>query len=423
MSRPRGLLVLTGILAASLTAGLGAWKRWHTVWHPPPVESLPAQPRGDVSTQVGDLPAPSPSDRPAVFSPPDPKASTQGFRGGREHRHRSPFTGPTAAPHAELDFDAGAPLEAMPAITPDGDLIVATLGGKVVRLTPSGKPVWTYDLRERAYASPLISGDVVIVGSDAKKVVALTLATGKPRWQVDVDGEADTAPAEGPGGVVVFAAGRVLYEVKLDGTIRFRLKLPRKIYSSPAIADDGTILVGAQDKKLYAVSPEGAVRWSKDLGGDVDCAPSIGDAGRIYAASDAGEVVALDLQGKERWRSRVGGFIRGGLTVGRGGLVFAGTYGPAPRIVALDGATGRERWSFSIQGTGAPEYGIHGAPLEDGSGNLYFGAHDDAVYGLDGEGRLRFRFMTHGDVDAPLVLGASGVLYAASDDGHLYGLR
>src|SRR5262249_1355689 len=118
-----------------------------------------------------------------------------------------------------------------------------------------------------------------------------------------------------------------------------------------------------------------------------------------------------------------GGFVRGGLTVTRAGTVLAGTYGPAPRVVALDGATGQERWSFGIQGTGAAEFGIHGAPLEDAAGNLYFGAHDDRVYALDARGGPRWSFATGGDVDAPLVIGPGGTLYAGSDDGHLYALR
>jgi outer membrane protein assembly factor BamB len=311
----------------------------------------------------------------------------------------------------------------MPALTREGDLVVASLSGRVARLSPGGAAAWTVELGERVYGSPLLLGDAVVLGSDAKRVVSLALATGKKRWELDVDGEADTAPAETPDGALVIAAGRVLYGLRADGAVRFRLRLPRKIYASPAVADDGTIYVGAQDHRLYAVSPRGAVAWSHDLGGDVDCAAAVGDDGTVYAGSDAGQVVALDPEGHVRWSTTVGGFVRGGLTVSRGGAVLAGTYGPAPRVVSLDGATGTEQWAFPIQGTGALEFGIHGAPLEDPDGNLYFGAQDDAVYALDPGGRLRWAFATGGDVDAPLVLGPGSVLYAGSDDGHLYALH
>ncbi len=361
-----------------------------------------------------------PGDRsPAAPAPTEPSHT---FRGDRARRHRSAFAGPAATPSVRFSWDAGGPVEAMPALTKEGDVVVASLSGRVARLTPAGTVAWTVELGERVYASPLVLGDAVLLGSDAKRVIALSLATGKKRWELDVDGEADSAPAETPEGGLVVAAGRVLYGLRADGAVLFRLKVPRKIYASPAVADDGTVYVGAQDHRLYAASSRGTVLWSRDLGADVDCAPTVGDDGTVYAASDAGLVAAFDPQGNERWRTSVGGFVRGGLTVSRSGAILAGTYGPAPRVVALDAATGAERWSFAVQGTGALEFGIHGAPLEDPAGNLYFGAQDDSVYALDPAGHLRWAFATHGDVDAPLLVGPDGVLYAGSDDGHLYAL-
>lgn len=344
------------------------------------------------------------------------------FRGDRARRHRAAFEGPAEA-RVHFVHDAGGAIEAMPAITAEGDVIVASLAGKVARISSTGALKWSADLGERIYASPLLLGDAVLLGSDAKRFVALSLATGKQRWRLDVDGEADTAPAEAPDGSVVFAAGRTIYGVRADGTIRFRLKMPRKVFASPAIGDDGTIYVGSQDDKLHAIAPSGTVKWSRNLGADVDCAAALGERGLVYVGTDAGQVVAFDAEGMERWRAAVGGFVRGGLTITRAGDVLAGTYGPAPRVVALDGATGKELWSFGVQGTGAAEFGIHGAPLEDARGNLYFGAQDDRVYALDASGRLRWSFATRGDVDAPLAIGPEGTLYAGSDDGHLYALR
>lgn len=417
MSRARVPPVAVALLAASIGAGAGAWKRWQAHHAAAPLSGTATPPLAATATS---------SARPAAtFAPkaPAPSGPSGSFRGDRLRRSRSAFAGPREAPKVVFSWDAGGPIEAAPAVTPEGDVVVASLSGKVARLSPAGSVVWSADLGDRIYASPLIAGASVILGSDAKRFVALSLATGKKRWQLDADGEVDTAPAEAPGGVVIAAAGRVLHGLRADGGVRFRLKLPRKIYGSPAVADDGTIYVGAQDHKLYAVTPAGAVRWSRDLGGDVDCAPAIGDDGTIFAASDAGVVAAFDAEGRERWRAQVGGFVRGGLTVGRGGLVLAGTYGPGPRVAALDAASGAEGWSFRVQGTGAPEFGIHGAPLEDAEGRLYFGAQDDRVYALDPGGRLLWTYATGGDVDAPLVIGPGGVLYVGSDDGRLVALH
>ena len=47
------------------------------------------------------------------------------------------------------------------------------------------------------------------------------------------------------------------------------------------------------------------------------------------------------------------------------------------------GADGLISGAFAIKGTGAKEFGIHGGPLEDADGALYFGAQDDAEDGSD----------------------------------------
>lgn len=89
----------------------------------------------------------------------------------------------------------------------------------------------------------------------------------------------------------------------------------------------------------------------------------------------------------------------------------------------MDAEKGDELWSFAIQGTGAKEFGVHGSPVEDRDGNLYFGAQDDAVYSLSAEGELRWKMGTAGDVDGPVLIAAEGRLIVVSDDGKIYAVE
>jgi outer membrane protein assembly factor BamB len=219
----------------------------------------------------------------------------------------------------------------------------------------------------------------------------------------------------------VFASGHMLYAVRSNASVAWRVKAKRKFYSAPAVAPDGTVYAGSQDNRLYAVQPDGRVKWALDLGSDVDCAPAVGDDGTVYVGVDDNALVAIEAgQGTVRWRTNVGGHVRGSVTVTRNHGVIAGVYGPSAGVAALDARTGEIRWRYSIRGTGATEFGVHGSPVEDAAGSLYFGAQDDAVYSLTADGRLRWKMATGADVDAPVVLGLQGRLYAASDDGKLY---
>src|SRR5262249_5328652 len=156
--------------------------------------------------------------------------------------------------------------------------------------------------------APLALGDLIYVGSDAHKFHGVT-REGVVRFKLETNGDVDTGAVPTPWGGIAFASGRVLYAMKPDGTLFWRVQARKKIYSSPAVGDDGTVYAGSQDHHFYAVSPEGKVKWRVDLGADVDASPAIQDDGTIIAGSDKGEIVALAPEGGEiKWTASVGGF-------------------------------------------------------------------------------------------------------------------
>lgn len=335
---------------------------------------------------------------------------------------RSPFVAPQS-PKLVWSFDLGGPIAAAPAVS-SGQIVVASLSGRVVALSLAGNPRWQTELGERIYGSPLVLGERIYLGVDKGHFVTLDAATGQVRARLDVDGDADTGAVPLADGGLAFAAGSTLYVLRADGAVRTRYKLRRKIYSSPALGRDGALFFGSQDDHLTALLPDGTTRFRVALGADADATPTIGDDGTVFIGTDAGEVWAVHPEtGQVRWQTKVGGYVRGPLSITRAGLVLAATYGPTPAVVALDGADGREAFRFAIRGTGAREFGIHAAPIEDAQGTLLFGAQDDFVYALSPEGALLWKVRVGGDVDATLILADDGALYAGAEDGKLYAFR
>lgn len=342
-----------------------------------------------------------------------PSGSPRMLHGVPTHVHRSSARGPR---EIKLGWKAnvGGAVTSQVVTSPDGaTLYASTLAGSLVALNrKDGSQRWSTSLSGRVYSTPFVTDDGVIwVGSDAKKLFTLD-ASGKILSQLETTGEVDTAPVPGPNGTVVVAAGKDVMAVRRGGDIAWRFSAKNKIFSSPAITN-GLVVVGSQDDNVYALR-DGALAWSTSLGADVDASPAIADDGSIFIGTDNAEVVHLDTSGKILWRTNVGGFVRGTLSVARNGDVLAGTYGPVPHVVRI-APDGTHRGSFAIKGTGAKEFGIHGAPLEDAAGTLYFGAQDDAVYAL-GDTQL-FRFETKADVDGPLTLLDDGSLVVPSEDG------
>lgn len=343
------------------------------------------------------------------------------LHGDARHTHRAPAIGPRD-PKLAWARDVGGAVEAQVVTSPDEQtLYAATLGGKLVALARDGAVRWSVDLGDRAYGTPLVDDDgTIYLGSDAKQFFAIR-SSGAIAWKLDVDGEADTSAALAPGSRVVFAAGRTVYSVALDGTVVWRFRAGGKVFSSPAITGTGVAVFGSQDGGAYGVDASGKRVFYTELGADVDSSPAIDDAGAIYFGTDGGDVARLNERGEIAWRAHVGGFVRGALSIARSGDILAGTYGPTPRVVRITPA-GTIAGSFAIQGTGAAEFGIHGSPLEDEAHALFFGAQDDAVHVVRDDGSAS-RFETGGDVDAPMTLLSDGSLVFGSDDGKVYCLR
>jgi outer membrane protein assembly factor BamB len=339
------------------------------------------------------------------------------LHGGPQHTHRAPVNGP-ARLLTGWRVSVDGPVAAQVVTSPDeSTLYVATLGGNVVALSRAdGARRWSVALGERCYATPLVHDDgTIYVGTDAKKLVALS-PRGDILFRLETEGEADTGAVFDKNGAVVFAAGNQVHAVRRGGDLAWRFSARGKVFTAPAVTEDGLVVVGSQDHHVYALGSGGALAWKVDLGADVDGSPAIGDDGAVYVGTDAADVVKLDGTGQIVWRAPVGGFVRGALSVARNGDVLAGTYGPVPRVVRLS-TEGAVRGAFAIRGTGAREFGIHGGPLEDSSGVLYFGAQDNAVYAVAPDGSQRWRFETGGDVDAPLTLLSDGSLIVPSEDG------
>jgi outer membrane protein assembly factor BamB len=342
-------------------------------------------------------------------------AAARMFHGGPTHAHVSAARGPRSAAVRWTTKGLG-PIAAQVVASPDeSTLYAASLAGKLHALQRSdGALRYSVPLGERVYSTPLVGADgAVYLGTDGKQLVALD--GERVRFRLELDGEADSGVNQLPDGTLVFAAGTTVYGVSPRGDIKFRFRAKKKIYSQPAVTPSGLVVFGSQDDHVYALR-QGELVWATNVGNDVDCAPSIGTDGGIFVGTDKGEVLKLDESGSIRWRSSVGGFVRGGLTIAHNGDVLLGTYGPAPRVLRL-GPGGEILGAFGVQGTGAREFGVHGSPLEDREGAVYFGAQDNAAYGIGPGGEVLFRHETGADVDAPLTLLSDGSLLVPSEDG------
>lgn len=407
------------ILAAMWAIALAAMVAIYVALEPPAGERM-IDPSGAPIFVAGQDRSPSASRLELPVG--DDDATPALYRGGRRHTGRSPYRGPSR-PHRAWRYATGARVTAQAVVGSDGTIFVGDHERQMHAITPDGERRWMKPAFGPVWSAAAVIDDVLYFGSDADAFFALAADTGTPAWRIHVQGDADSAVSVAPDGTLRFTAGTDLYALGSDGNVRWRFRGRGPfMLSGPAVDQDGTAYVGSIDDHLYAIAADGRMRWEYRTGGDISSSPAIGDDGTIYVGSDDQNVYALTRDGRLRWRAAVGGYVRAPVALGRDGSVIAGVYGPTPRLVSLDAATGEERWYFPVGIDEVSERGIASGALVDADGNVYFGAQDDFVYSLTSEGRMRWIFRAGADVDAAPILTPAGVLVFGCDDGYVYGV-
>ncbi|HEY5702753.1 MAG TPA: outer membrane protein assembly factor BamB [Gammaproteobacteria bacterium] len=166
---------------------------------------------------------------------------------------------------------------AAPAVS--ADIVVArTIDGKTVGLNAStGQKLWTYEqsvpaLSLRGTSAPIIDEELVIVGYDEGRLVALEEQTGKLVWETRI----------------ALGSGRSELERMVD------------IDAEPVI-DSGVIFVATFQGRLAALSlVAGSILWTREISTHTGLSV---DSSNVYITDDDSNVWALDrFNGNSIWK-------------------------------------------------------------------------------------------------------------------------
>lgn len=155
------------------------------------------------------------------------------------------------------------------------------------------------------------------------------------------------------------------------GTVKWTFATGGKIFTCPAIGDDGTVYVSSSDGRLYALNGQtGAQQWMYDSGGSGGNSPAIGNDGTVYHSCSRYLDAFDGTTGAAKWRFQFKDSSRSSPAIGPDGTVFVGSNDE--RLYALDGATGLKKWEFEA----GDEVDSSPAILSDGigGGTVFFSA-------------------------------------------------
>ena len=255
-------------------------------------------------------------------------------------------------------------------------------------------------LASSLWAAPTIADGAVFVAVEGR-MSAIDLATGQPRWEVDL---APAHPWLGTLAAVAVDGGVALSTHARDerltawnstnGARQWELTTSRviAINATPVIADGVAYIVNAIGEVTALDVATSSVRWSYaytpggfEWGYSVTTAPALAD-GRLFLPTQWNDLIAIDAAtGAELWRSTTPGgplnfaHYRSAMPGYPASPVVTGDIVWVPRpdgkLVALAVADGRELWSTDL---GAP---VVSAPSPAGD-YLIVATYDGTVHAL-----------------------------------------
>ena len=221
-----------------------------------------------------------------------------------------------------------------------------TLTGVTSATLPATLKVkWTFEAGDAVESSAAIAGGVAYVGSQKGELLALDLATGKPRWRyktVEGIGESSPAVSTALGLVFVGDLSGTVHAVRVaNGQAAWTFKTKGEVKSSPVVVGD-KVVIGSYDGSLYGLDAKsGTQAWSVHTENYVHGTPAIVDGVAYFAGCDEVFRAIRVSDGKDLGDLPVGAYTGASVAVANGRAYF-GTF--ENEVLAVD-LKARRRWS------------------------------------------------------------------------------
>lgn len=209
----------------------------------------------------------------------------------------------------------------------EGTVIATGDEGRVWALAPGdGRVVWSADLEAATFGNPLTIGGMVVVGDASGRVTAFDIRSGTERWHVTLDGPVRAGPTSNGEVILVHSELRDVVALSLGGAELWRTRIrgsePRaensRLWAAPTIV--GNLAVFGLLRDDVFVEP-------------ALIAIDMADGTIAWEASDGAGL-------SPQW-----GNMRASITAVEGLLLLAPTY--SDQLVAVDAATGETLWSVT----------------------------------------------------------------------------
>lgn len=309
---------------------------------------------------------------------------------------------------------------AAPALDQHSNVYIGDESGTLYSFSPQGELRWSFSTRGAIYAAVTITGALLFLVSQDSTLYCLD-TLGNRRWSVPIGDELWTSPAVAPDGTLYLTTDTgKLISLTPKGKIRFTVQLGDECTSSPTIGPDGSVYVAADS--VYSFSPKGKRRWTFATPDNSYFfpAPVLDRYGNILIGNFDGYIYSLRPDGRLGWRAPVPDEdeIRTEIVFSPEGKILLGTDG-----YYLCAKTESDTVKVLYEAGDI----LCATPAVSENGTVYFLADDGTLYALTAAGRMLMKLdIAYGDKEiyytSSPTIGPDGTVYIGSWDGGVYAL-
>jgi outer membrane protein assembly factor BamB len=178
-----------------------------------------------------------------------------------------------------------------------GKAFLGCADGKVYALDATSlEPAWPqpFVTGGKIWATPVIDGDTLYIGSFDKKLYALNASDGTKKWEFSTKGSIISTALVCNNTVYISSFDRNLYAVDAtDGSPKWKFTADRWFWAKPVVYNN-VIYVGCLNHKVYALDAKTGNKINEyDLGSPLSSSPVLSDS-LIVVASQEGRVYTID---------------------------------------------------------------------------------------------------------------------------------
>ena len=314
-----------------------------------------------------------------------------------------------------------------PALSKNGNILVATTTHGVYSLSPDGKPTLIKDIPHEECPSvsnmqQSPSGDIVFLS--LKDLYRLNPKSGLLAKFQSIKEEPSNDFGIGKDGTIYRGTWEKetpnsLYALNPDDTVKWKTPIGKKIVRGNPVEDNnGNIHVNTMSGDYLVFSPRGEKLVETSVGKYEHTStnrPSISpDGKKAYMGTRKGDVICLSTKdGKELWRKNIGNGYINGINLDKDGNVYAAyQFG---KIAVMD-SDGNDKWSAKLTGR------LGTSPAFDESGNIYQACEDGSLNCFDSKGNPQWKAKITATTATP-VIDKSGNIYIRSRSGNLQAVK